>query len=85
MLVSKKPRGPNAKPHRPNTSPNVSQWNIVRIGNMRVGYALAMYIPCCLCQFRSRWVANANAISSGIHRQNRPRGHEAVVIHPLGV
>ena len=73
MLVSKKPRGPNpepdgpnAKPHGPNASPNTSQWNIVRVGYVRVGFMLAMYISGCLCLFRSRWVANANSISSGI-------------------
>ena len=28
-----------------------------------LGLALAMYISCFLCQFHSRWVANADAIS----------------------
>ena len=38
---------------------------MVRVGYARVGFALGMYISCCLCQFHSHWVANANAISGG--------------------
>ena len=59
MLVSKKPHGPSA-------TTNASQWNIFRVGYTRIGFALAMYISFCLCQFRSHWVANMNAISCGI-------------------
>ena len=69
MLVSKNPRGPNAKPDRPNAkpgkpnmkpgrsnaSPNASWWNIVQVGYARVCFTFAMYISCCLCEFRSRW------------------------------
>ena len=44
----------------PNVSPNASQWNMVRGWYARVGFALGMYILCCLCQFRSRWVPNTN-------------------------
>ena len=33
----------------PNASPKVSQWNIVCVGNARVGFTLGMYISCCLC------------------------------------
>ena len=56
MLVSEKHLGPNAKPNRPNAKP------------LALVCTLAMYISSCLCQFRLRWVvnANANAISSGI-------------------
>ena len=39
---------------------------MVRVGYTRVGFALGMYISCCWCQFHSCWVANVNAISSGI-------------------
>ena len=53
MLVSEKPRRPNANPPMqtnnaqcepimPNARPNASQWNIVRIGYARVGFALGM-------------------------------------------
>ena len=41
----------------PNVSPNMSQ-NIVHVGYVRVGFALGMYISCCLCQFHSCWLAN---------------------------
>ena len=50
MLVNKKPldrpngncRGPNTNRRRPNTSPKVSQWNLVRIGYVRVFFMLGM-------------------------------------------
>ena len=63
MLVSKKPRGPNPKPHGPNTSPNTIQCNILCVWYARVWFALAMYILNCLCQFRLRWVPDANPAS----------------------
>ena len=34
--------------------------------DLALGHTCATYIPCCLCQFRSSWVANGTAISSGI-------------------
>ena len=66
MLVSKKPCGPNAKPHGPNVSPSPSWWNIVCVGYAMVWFMLAMKISCCLCQLRAHWVANANVVSGGI-------------------
>ena len=80
MLVSKKPcvpnttsylpkatpRLPNATPRLPHTTSNTSQRNIVHVGYARVWFALALNISCCLCQFRSHWVAKANANSGGI-------------------
>ena len=36
------------------------------LGMRGVGFALAMLISRCLCQFRLRWVANANMVSGGI-------------------
>ena len=54
MLVSKNHHAPNA-----------GQWNIVRIGYARFGFALGMLIPCCLSCFCSHWVLNANAVSGG--------------------
>ena len=30
----KRPRGPNANPNQPNTSPNASKWNIVRVRHL---------------------------------------------------
>ena len=50
----------------PNVSPNASQWNIVCVGYAQVGFALGMYISCCLCQFHLLWVANAIAFLCGI-------------------
>ena len=50
----------------PNASTNSSQWNIVHVGYARVGFALGMYISCCLFPVPLRWVANADAISGGI-------------------
>ena len=44
----------------PNASPNASQWNMVCVAYARVGFALGIYILCCLCQFHARWVLNAN-------------------------
>ena len=59
MLVSKNPCRPNASAMVPNTSasvpsttPNASWWSMVCVGYVRVWFALAMYISCCLCQFR---------------------------------
>ena len=56
----------NAKLGRPNTKPcghnaksggpNASQWNMVHVGYARFGFALGMYISCCLCLFHLRWV-----------------------------
>ena len=40
MLVSKKLGGPNATPHLPNTTPNVSRWNIGCVGSPCVGGCL---------------------------------------------
>ena len=49
MLVSKKPGRPNtkhgepnAKPGGTNASPNTTWWNIVCVGQFRIGIALAM-------------------------------------------
>ena len=37
MLVSEKPRGPNAYPHGPNAKPNMSRWNIAHVRCPRIG------------------------------------------------
>ena len=42
MLLSKNPCGPNTGPCRP----NASQWNIVRVGYARVGFALFILFFC---------------------------------------
>ena len=39
---------------------------MVRVGYARVGFALGMYISCCLCQFHSHWVPNGNLVFGGI-------------------
>ena len=39
---------------------------MVRISYTRVGFALGMYISCCLCQFPSHWLPNANPVFGGI-------------------
>ena len=60
---------PDAKPKicvSPDANPDASQWNIGGVGSQRKILALAMYIFFFLCRFHSRWVANANPISSGI-------------------
>ena len=73
MLVSKKPRRPNAnppqkqrKPNGPYLNPNTSRWNMVHVEHARVGFALGMSISCCLSHYRLRKVANANVVSAGI-------------------
>ena len=38
----------------------------VTLGLLALGLALGMYISCCLCEFRLRWIAKANAAFSGI-------------------
>ena len=38
----------------------------VALGLLELGLALGMYLSCCLCQFQLCWVANANAVFSGI-------------------
>ena len=55
MLVSKKPRrpnancyGPNTNHHRSNASPHLSWWNIIRIGYTRAWLALGILISWCL-------------------------------------
>ena len=54
------------RPITPNSSPNASQWNMVRIGDVRVGFALGIYISRCLCRFCSHCVRNAKVLSDGI-------------------
>ena len=39
---------------------------MVCVGYARVGFALGMYISCCLCPFHLRWVPNANPVFDGI-------------------
>ena len=50
----------------PTPTPDASQWNIGGVGSQCKILALAMSIEFFLCRFHSRWVANANPISSGI-------------------
>ena len=60
---------PDAKPKicvSPDANPDASQWNIGGVGSQRKILALAMYISFFVCRFHSRWVANANPISSRI-------------------
>ena len=48
------PHRPNASVSQPNASannPNVSRLDICRGRYPRVGFAMGMYISCCLCQF----------------------------------
>ena len=33
---------------------------MVRVGYARVRVAFGMYVSCCLCQFCSHWIPNAN-------------------------
>ena len=61
MFVSKNPRAPNANPcapkvnsHAPNAWPNASHWNIVHVGYVTVGVALALLISSCLCNLGSQ-------------------------------
>ena len=60
------PCRPNANPCRPNARPNMSGGIWSHWVPLMLGFALAMLISCCLCQFRPRWVAHAKAVSSGI-------------------
>ena len=69
-LVSKNDLGPDAN----HCGPNASQWNMVRVGYARVGFALTafgMSISCCLSPLCSRLAPNANAIYGGIWALDR--------------
>ena len=53
--------------HLPNMTPNASRWNIGRVGSPRIGARVGhVHFICCSWQFHLRWVANTNALSSGI-------------------
>ena len=67
MLVSKNSRGPNESHNEPNESHNPkreTQRELVEYGH--VGSRWPCRFRFCLCQFRLRWVANANIVSGGI-------------------
>ena len=49
-----------------NASPNASQWNMVMLGNIRVGFVLGMSMSCCLSPFPPALLPNVNAVSGGI-------------------
>ena len=57
---------PNENHGAPNTSPNMSRRNKVRVGYVRVGFALGTLISSCLSHFCLYLVSNANAVSGGI-------------------
>ena len=46
-----------------------------------LGFALTMYISCCLCQLH--WVANANAISRGIWAKESSLLHNGLSVQQL--
>ena len=50
----------------PTQNQNASQWNIGCVGSQRKNLASGMYMSFFVCRFHSRWVDNANHISSGI-------------------
>ena len=50
----------------PNMSLNASRWNMVAMGNIRVGFELVMSVSCCLLPFLPVLLPNTNAFSGGI-------------------
>ena len=64
----------------PTPTPDASQWNIGGVGSQRKSLALAMYISFFLCRFHSRWLPNANPISSGIWALVYHLGFECFVL-----
>ena len=35
--------------------PNVNRWNMIKLGNFRIGFTLGMSISCCFSTFRLSW------------------------------